>query len=91
VALEEGSIFFEVPQAGPDVRAHVRFTTSADRPFAVQAERVRVGGVPVPDVLVRWVVRHYDPSAKLASRLPFPVYVGRITITPDAVRISAKP
>ena len=40
-------------------------------------------------LLVDWVVRTWDPSPRIASRLPVPVTLGRIDITPEAIRISA--
>jgi hypothetical protein len=62
---------------------------AADRPFALEADHVRVGLVPVPDVLVNWVIRNYDPSARIAARLPFPIELGRISVSGEALRISA--
>jgi hypothetical protein len=91
VALEDGALAFSVRLPGPDVSARVRIVPAADRPFALAFERVRVGGVPVPSLLVDWVVRGYDPSLRLASRLPVPVEIGRVTVTPDAIRISSYP
>ena len=76
---------------GPDVAARVRVLPDAERPFALAAERVTVGGVPVPALLVDWVVRTWDPTPRIASRLPMPVTLGRIDITPEAIRISARP
>jgi hypothetical protein len=55
------------------------------------AERVRVGGVPVPDVLVNWVIRNFDPTPRLASRMPFPVEIGRVSVRDEALRISREP
>jgi dolichyl-phosphate-mannose-protein mannosyltransferase/DUF2993 family protein len=77
-----------IRQPGPDVSARIRLLPASDRPFALLAERVRVGGVPVPDVLVNWVVRNFDPTPRLASRLPFPVEIGRIAVRDDALTIS---
>ena len=78
-------VTFEVP--GPDVTARVRLAAAPDRPFAVIAERVKVGGIPVPALCVNWIMRTFDPSPGLASRLPFPATVGPVTVTPDAIRI----
>ncbi len=36
------------------------------------------------------VVRTWDPAPRIASRLPVPVTLGRIDITPEAIRISAR-
>jgi hypothetical protein len=88
VAADGDALLVTVRQAGPDVTARVRLLSVADRPFALVAERVRVGGVPVPDLLVNWVIRNYDPSARLAARLPFPIELGRISVSDEALRIS---
>jgi hypothetical protein len=89
--LAQGVLFFSVSQPGPDVTAWVRLVPASDRPFAIAFERVRAGGVPLPDLLVDWVVRSYDPSLALASRLPVRLEVGRVEITPDAIHIAAGP
>lgn len=91
VELGSGAAAFTFRQLGPDVSARVRVLPSRDRPFALAAEDVRLGGVPVPGVLVNWVIRNYDPSLRLASRLPVPAEMGRVEVTPDAVRISPNP
>ena len=49
---------------------------------------MRVGGVPVPDALVNWVIRNFDPTPRIASRLPFPVQLGRVSVGDEALRIS---
>ena len=84
VAADGDALLVTLRQAGPDVTARVRLLSVADRPFALVAERVRVGGVPVPDLLVNWVIRNYDPSARLAARLPFPIELGRISVSDEA-------
>jgi hypothetical protein len=90
VRVDDGGLVFVMEQPGPDVSARVRFLPARDRPFALAADRVRVGRVPVPQALVNWVVRNYDPAPRLASRLPVPVEVGRISIADDGVRISSE-
>jgi len=80
-----------VRQAGPDVTARVRLARALDRPFALSVEHVRVGGVPVPDALVNWVVRNFDPTPKIASRVPFPVEIGRVSVGDQALRITTIP
>jgi hypothetical protein len=87
--LGQGSVSFAFPQFGPDVRARVRILPGRDGPIAVTPELVSVGGVTIPGPLVNWVVRNYDPSPVLAARAPFPLEVGRIEISPDAIRILA--
>ena len=91
VKLESGALAFAIGLPGPDVAARVRVLPATDRPFALAAEHVTVGGLPVPALLVDWVVRTWDPTPRIASRLPMPVAVERIDITPEAIRISARP
>jgi hypothetical protein len=43
--------------------------------------------VPLPDALVHWVIRNYDPTPRLAARMPVPVGIGDVTITPEAIAI----
>lgn len=88
VSAEGDALAVVVRLAGPDVSARVRLFSAVDRPIVLQAERVRVGGVPVPDALVNWVIRHFDPFPRIASRLPFPVELGRVSVSDQAVRIS---
>jgi len=91
VKLEPGALAFAIGLPGPDVAARVRVLPATDRPFALSADHVTVGGLPVPALLVDWVVRTWDPTPKIASRLPLPVTVERVDITPEAIRISARP
>jgi len=72
---------------GPDISARVRFVPASDRPFALAADRVRVGGVPVPSLLVGWVMNVIDPSRGIAARLPFPVEVAQIEIAPAGLQV----
>ncbi len=90
VKFEPGALAFAISLPGPDVAARVRVLPASDRPFALAADHVTVGGIPVPAILVDWVVRTWDPSPRIASRLPIPVTLGRIDITPEAIRISAR-
>jgi dolichyl-phosphate-mannose-protein mannosyltransferase len=90
VKFEPGALAVVISLPGPDVAGRVRVLPASERPFAVVAEHVTVGGIPVPARLVDWVVRTWDPSPRIASRLPVPVTVGRIDITPEAIRISAR-
>ena len=91
VSADGAALAITVRVAGPDVSARVRLRSAADRPVVLQAEAVRVGGVPVPAVLVNWVIRHFDPFPRIASRLPFPVELGRMTVSDQALRISRQP
>jgi len=42
----------------------------------------------VPSRLVNWVIRNFDPTPKIAARVPFPVEIGRVTVRDEALRIS---
>jgi hypothetical protein len=90
VAAAGDALAITLRPLGPAISAHVRLLPAADRPFTVQAEAVRVGGVPVPGALVNWVIRNFDPSPRLASRMPFPVEIGRVAVRDGALRISAE-
>ena len=87
LALGPGFADVRLHAIGPDVSARVRLAAAPDRPFALIAERVRVGGVPVPAPLVNWVIRNFDPSPGIAARLPFPAVVRPITVTPTAIKV----
>jgi hypothetical protein len=91
VTADGDALSITVRPLGPDISARVRMLPAADRPFALAAERVRVGGVPVPEVLVNWVIRNFDPTPRLASRMPFPVEIGRVSVRDEALRISREP
>jgi 4-amino-4-deoxy-L-arabinose transferase-like glycosyltransferase len=91
VAAAGDALAITLPLAGPDVSARIRMLPASDRPFALLAEGVRVGGVPVPDLLVNWVVRNFDPTPRLASRMPFPVEIGRVAVRDDALTIGSEP
>lgn len=88
MGAEGDALAVTVRQAGPEVSARVRLLAAADRPLRLETEGVRVGGVPVPDALVNWVIRHFDPFPRIASRLPFPVEVGSVTVSGQTLRIS---
>jgi hypothetical protein len=87
VQLGQDVVYFTARQPGADVSAVVRVMPAADRPFALSVDRAAVGWLPVPAVLVNWVVRHYDPTPRIKARLPFPVELGRVTVTERALRI----
>jgi len=88
VRVDGDALAVAVRQAGPDVTARVRLASAADRPFALQAEAVRVGGIPVPSALVNWVIRNFDPTPKIAARVPFPVEIARVSVRDEALCIS---
>lgn len=76
---------FDLP--GPDIAARMRPVVMVDRPLGLLAERVTLGGVPVPSFLVSWVMGSFDPSRGIGARLPFPATIRPVTVTPAAIRI----
>jgi hypothetical protein len=89
ITLVEDRVEVAIAHAGPDFDARVRIVPAIDRPFALRVERVRVGPVPLPSVLIDWVARNYDPTSRIASRLPFPVEIAPISIAGQSLRIGA--
>src|SRR5439155_1525362 len=73
-----------------ELRAAMATVGDLTRPNAARA-RVRDLQIGIDDLLVDWVVRGYDPSLELASRLPVRLEVGRVEITPEAIRVAGGP
>ena len=91
VTLVPGALAVTVRQAGPDVTGRVRLVPVASPlPVALVPEDVRIGSMHLPDALVGWVVRQYDPTGRIARRLAMPVSLGRIAIDPAAITISTE-
>ncbi len=65
-------------------------TRETGAPFALQVTDVRFAGIPLPDFLVGWIVRHFDPTARLHD-LPVPVSLAPITIHPDRIEVGREP
>jgi len=55
-------------------------------PFALKVADLRVAGLHVPDALVDWVVRHFDPTNRLRN-LPVPVSIAPIQVKPGRLEI----
>jgi hypothetical protein len=80
VRLRGPGAHVRVAWPGPDLAAAVQVDAGRDGlPFALRASDVRLGGVRVPGLLVDWLVRHLDPTPRLA-RLPVPVRLGAIRV-----------
>ena len=91
VTLEAGALAVVVRQFGPDVTGRVRVVPApGDLPVAFVPEDVRVGRVALPDALVDWVTRQFDPTGRIARRLAMPVKIGRVTVEPAGVTISVE-
>jgi hypothetical protein len=88
VQLEPDALAFAVRLPGPDVSGRVRVLPATGRPFMLDPDRVRVGGIPVPTPLVGWVFRNFDASLRIGDRLPVPVEIAAVQVTRDAVRIA---
>jgi len=43
--------------------------------------------VPLPRLLVDWVVRNYDPTPQIAGRLAFPVEIAGVSVSEQAIRV----
>jgi len=90
VRLGAGAADVRVDRIGPEFFARVRLSSgSADSPFTLIADRVKIGRLPVPDVLVDWVVRQFDPSLAL-RRLPIEVTLSPIRIEPGRIVIAER-
>jgi hypothetical protein len=87
VHLGAGWIDLVLEQPGPDLAARVRLVPAAGRPFAIAVDRARVGWLPLPHMLVDWVVRNFDPTPQIAARLVFPVDVARVAVSEQAIRV----
>jgi hypothetical protein len=87
VRLGSGWMDLVLEQPGPDVAARVRFVPVAGRPFGVAVDRASLGWIPLPRLLVDWVVRNYDPTPQIAARLDFPVELGHVSVSEQAIRL----
>lgn len=80
--LKAGAVRVALTLPGPDVTGRLRLlagpagTSAGDRgpvptawvaPLTIQAEQLSVGGIPLPELLTQWVLRHYDPAPRLAK------------------------
>ncbi len=87
VKLGDGAASVRVTRLGPEIEARVQLTPStSDRPFALAVGRVRVAGLPVPDMLADWIVRQFDPTLAL-RRLPAAVSLPEIRIQSGRIEI----
>jgi len=89
--LEAGAAMVALAQLGPDVAGRLKLVGGlGPSPLSIRVDGVTVGGVPVPEFLVRWVVRNYDPAPRLA-RLPVAVELDQIRVEPGRIVVSSHP
>jgi hypothetical protein len=87
VRLGDGAADVRVDQIGPELSARVRLLSdNGPSPFTLLADRVRIGRLPIPDMLTDWVVRQFDPSLAL-RKLPIEVTLSPIRIEPGRIVI----
>jgi len=76
---------------GPDLRARLGLSAGpAPAPFTLHVEGVSYGGLRLPGLLVRWIVRNFDPTPRL-RRLPMAVSVAPISIGAGRLEVGRDP
>jgi hypothetical protein len=89
--LGDGAIRAHWALPGPALSARLTLVAGpAPKPFSLQATDVRYGGVPLPALLVDWIVRNFDPTPRL-GRLPMPVSLAPIRIETGRLEIGDDP
>ncbi len=87
VRLNDGEAAVVVTRLGPTISATVRLLSGQiGSPFTLDVSRVRVAGIPVPGLLVNWIVRQFDPTPAL-RRLPVQVSAERISVHSGRIEI----
>jgi hypothetical protein len=90
VRLGAGAADVQVDRIGPELYARVRLLSgSAESPFTLVADRVKIGPLPVPDMLTDWIVRQFDPTLAM-RRLPIEVTLSPIRIEPGRIAIGER-
>ncbi len=89
LSLEEGIVSVVLHQPGGDLAARLRFSAGDGKgPLTLQAERLSLGGIALPRLLVRWVLRQFDPGPHLAA-LPVGLELGEIRVEPGRIVIGS--
>ena len=87
VHLGDGAARVRVSRLGPEITARVQLLPGREgSPFTLGADQVKVGPVPVPDLLTSWIVRQFDPTPAL-RRLPITVVLDSVSIKPGRIEI----
>jgi hypothetical protein len=87
VRLTKGAMYVTARQPGADLQALLRVLSAPGGRVALQVERAAIGWIPLPSALANWIVRDYDPTERMTSRLSFPVEIGPVSVTEQAVRV----
>jgi Dolichyl-phosphate-mannose-protein mannosyltransferase/LmeA-like phospholipid-binding len=90
VRFSPGQAEVHVGAPGPAVDARVRLEAGRDgRPVVLDVHAVRIGGVPVPDLLAGWIGRAWDPTLRWAA-LPVAVDVAPVRIERGRLEVTAR-
>jgi len=87
IELGDGAAQARVTGLGSRGEARVRVLPGSERvPIALDVDQLRIGWLRVPDPLVHWIARNFDPSPQLA-RLPIKILIAPIAIRPGRLEI----
>lgn len=89
VELGDGAAQARVTGLGPRAEARVRVLPGSEKiPIALDVDQLRIGWLKVPDSLVHWIARAFDPSPQL-GRLPIKIQIAPVTIRPGRLEIGS--
>jgi Dolichyl-phosphate-mannose-protein mannosyltransferase/LmeA-like phospholipid-binding len=87
VELGDGTAQARVTGLGPRAGARVRVLPGSEKiPIALDVDQLRIGWLRVPDSLVHWIARTFDPSPQL-GRLPIKIQIAPVAIRPGRLEI----
>jgi hypothetical protein len=91
VELGNGAAQARVTGFGPRAEARVRVLPGSEKiPIALDVDQLRIGWLQVPDSLVHWIARTFDPSPQL-GRLPIKIQIAPVAIRPGRLEIGPPP
>jgi hypothetical protein len=89
VELGDGVAQARVTGLGPRAEARVRVLPGTEKiPIALDVDQLWIGWLKVPDFLVHWIARTFDPSPQL-GRLPIKIQIAPIHIRPGRLEIDS--
>jgi hypothetical protein len=87
VELGDGVAQTRVTGLGPRAEARVRVLPGSEKiPIALDVDQLRIGWLRVPDSLVHWIARTFDPSPQI-GRLPIRIQIAPVAIRPGRLEI----